>query len=1158
MKVQRYFTKPGSKPLDNVEYEKRHTKILNADGTVVFEMRDAWVPKTWSRLASDIIVSKYFRKAGVPQRDEAGEVVRGDDGEPVLGPEKHTAQVISRMTKCWRRWGERFGMFSSDKDASNFEAELDHMLVNQMSAPNSPQWFNTGLSDAYGISGPAQGHFYFDPDPKDQTKGEVVRATDSYSRPQPHACFIQDVQDNLVNDGGIMDLWVREARLFKYGSGTGTNFSAIRGEGEPLAGGGISSGLMSFLKIGDRAAGAIKSGGTTRRAAKMVCLDLDHPDIERFITWKAEEEHKAKILIDAGYDSDFNGEAYRTVSGQNSNNSVRIPNGFLDALESDGNWDLTWRTDGRVCKTVKARDLMDKIAESAWACADPGIQFDDTINEWHTCPTGGRIKASNPCSEYMFLDDTACNLASLNLKKFYDEQAERFDIEGLRHAIRLWTMVLEISVGMASYPSESIAKKSYEYRTIGLGHANIGSLLMTMGIPYDSDEGRTIAGAFTAVLTGESYATSAEIAGEIGAFPCYPENRDAMLRVIRNHRRAAYDAPTEEYEALTVPPVGLSAAKCPQELIAAARQAWDRALSLGEQHGYRNAQATVIAPTGTIGLLMDCDTTGVEPDFSLVKLKKLAGGGVFKICNNSVGGALKKLGYGEEERDAILAHVLGTSTLKNAPGVSRARLLSKGLHEDEVDAIDQALTSAFSLQMAVTPSVVGEEAIARLGIDADKAESPTFDLLTELGFSASEIAEAEDYACGFGTIEGAPHLKDEHLAVFDCANRCGKTGKRFIRYMGHVEMMAATQSFVSGAISKTINMPHEVTVDDIETAYLKSWKLGLKALALYRDGCKSSQPLNSKVDDEKADDAEPVETADTIDVAAEVDAGEPMPAAAAADVLLAAAAEGRQVQPIRRKLPGRRMGFTQEARIGGTKVYLRTGEYDDGTLGEIFIDLAKEGAAFRSMMNCFAISVSLGLQHGVPLKEFVDCFTFTRFEPQGRVTNHPNIKMSTSVVDYVFRVLAMEYLGNVDLVHVKPGDSETRELVSRQAGPGGDASRRVEATALPEARPSRMPEGSGNGNGNGNGSGGNGHGSTTRTVAKSSVDYAETAIDRTVLTAKRMETEITVTQATKTAADEHHANMMGDAPFCDTCGHITVRNGSCYRCLNCGNSMGCS
>jgi len=1182
MKIKRLFTQPGSRPLTEVDYEKRNTRILNSDGTVVFEMRDAWVPRTWSRLASDIIVSKYFRKAGVPQVDAEGKPAVDEKGKPVLGPEKRADQVIGRMAACWRKWGTHFNLFSSEQDAESFQAELEYMLVHQIAAPNSPQWFNTGLHDAYGINGPAQGHYFFDPE-----AGQVVKAPDSYSRPQPHACFIQAIDDNLVNEGGIMDLWTREARLFKYGSGTGTNFSRIRGEGEPLAGGGVSSGLMSFLKIGDRAAGAIKSGGTTRRAAKMVCLDLDHPDVEKFITWKADEEKKAKILIEAGFDPDFNGEAYQTVSGQNSNNSVRVPNRFLQALEDDGDWPLTWRTTGEVAKTVKARKLMRLIAESAWECADPGVQYDDTINEWHTCPTGGRIEASNPCSEYMFLNDTACNLASLNLKKFYDEATGEFDLDALQHAIRLWTLVLEISVGMASYPSKEIAVKSYEYRTIGLGHANVGSLLMTLGIPYDSAEGRAICAALTAIITGESYATSAEIARTVGPFPRYMQNRDTMLRVMRNHRRAAHNAPESEYEQLTVKPMGLDPDQCPPALLRAARKAWDRAVELGEKYGYRNAQATVIAPTGTIGLLMDCDTTGVEPDFSLVKLKKLAGGGVFKIVNQSVGAALNRLGYGAEEVQGILTFLVGTGTLRNAPGVNRAQLLAKGLIEKDVNEIDLALSSAFDLRQAINPTVLGEEAMARLGLTPAEYEAPGFDLVAALGFSEEDVAHAEDYACGHGTVEGAPHLKEEHLPVFDCANRCGKDGTRFIRYQGHIKMMGAAQPFISGAISKTINMPNEVQPEDIEQAYLEGWRLGLKALALYRDGCKSSQPLNVKNragnQEGKAGKANPAP------------GGNPGSGNPDANSSLMPPAVGTALRPIRRRLPKRRLGFTQEARVGGTKVYLRTGEYEDGTIGEIFIDLAKEGAALRSMMNCFAISVSLGLQHGVPLKEFVDCFTFTRFEPQGRVTGHPNIKMATSVVDYLFRVLDLEYHGNTDLVHVKPGALEKKEIrqiaaarAPSEGSPAGSSGApsvpSTPAREAPKELPARggdnpgagpvtnanaastaaantpaantpaantavtaSPNGGGKSGGNGNGNGqspsqGHGNGSSPRLLEVSPPPAAGTAPG----------------PAVSSAVDEHLGKMMGDAPFCDVCGHITVRNGSCYRCLNCGNSMGCS
>ncbi len=991
LRVQRHFTQQGQDPFDTIAWASRTSRITNPDGSVVFEMKDAEIPASWSQVATDIMVSKYFRKAGVPQYDEAGEPLLDESGKPVLGAERSAKQVINRLAGTWRFWGEQNGYFASSNDASIFEDELKYMLVHQMAAPNSPQWFNTGLHWAYGISGPAQGHAYLDP-----ATGEVVRSTDAYSRPTPHACFIQSVNDDLINEGGIFDLVTREARVFKYGSGSGTNFSMIRAEGEPLSGGGTSSGLMSFLKIFDRAAGAIKSGGTTRRAAKMVVIDVDHPDIEKFVMWKAEEEQKVAALIAAGYSSDFNGEAYATVSGQNSNNSVRITDDFIKAVQNDEEWELRWRTDGRVIRTVRARDLWDKIADAAWQCADPGIQYDTTINDWHTSPASGRINASNPCSEYMFLDNTACNLASLNLMTFYDGETQTFDLEAYKHAIRLWTFVLEISVLMAQFPSDEIARLSYEFRTLGLGYANLGSLLMRMGLPYDSDTARAVAGAVTAILTGESYAASAEMAAELGPFPSYPLNRDAMLRVIRNHRRAAYNAQEGEYETLSVTPVPIDPEFCPQDMLQSARSAWDRALELGEQHGYRNAQATLLAPTGTIGLLMDCDTTGVEPDFALVKFKKLSGGGYFKIANQAIAPALKALGYEQAQIDDILRYVLGTLSLAGAPHVNRESLKERGLTDADVDRIEKVLPTVFELSFAFNAWTLGEEAMERLGITKEQWQKPDFRLLRTIGFSQQQIDEANDVVCGMQTIEGAPHLKAEHLPVFDCANRGGKHGQRFIHHSGHIRMMAAVQPFLSGASSKTINMPNEVTVDDIKEAYMTSWRLGLKAMALYRDGSKLSQPLSSKSKEEKeeAKAEAPVAPVETRVVVVE--------------------------KPIRRPMPAKRHGFTQEGRLAGHKIYLRTGEYADGTLGEIFIDMHKEGAAFRSLMNCFAIAISKGLQYGVPLEEFVDTFTFQRFEPQGMVEGHPNIKMSTSIIDYVFRVLGYEYLGRTDFVQVKP------------------------------------------------------------------------------------------------------------------------------------------
>ena len=1562
LKINRYFTDAGTDPLDTAEWGTRTSRIANPDGSVVFEMKDAEVPASWSQVAADIMVSKYFRKAGVPQHDANGDLVVDDDGAPVLGPERSARQVISRLSSTWRMWGERYGYFATDADAQAFEDELSYMLVHQIAAPNSPQWFNTGLNHAYGITGPSQGFWFVD----DET-GELRESKDSYTRPAPSACFIQSVRDDLVNEGGIMDLWTREARLFKFGAGTGTNFSSLRAENEPLSGGGKSSGVMSFLKIGDRAAGAIKSGGTTRRAAKMVILDIDHPDIELFINWKKVEEEKVRALIAAGYPSDFNGEAYQTVAGQNSNNSVRVSEAFLQAVEEDGDWELTARTDGRVMKTVKARDLWRQIAEAAWACADPGVQFDTTINEWHTSPAGGEIRASNPCGEYQFLDDTACNLASLNLVKFYDDDTGAFDIDGYKHAVKLWTVVLEISVTMAHFPSKEIAQGSFDYRTLGLGYANLGSLLMRQGIPYDSDEGRAIAGALTAILTGDAYTASAEMAAVRGPFPRFGDNRESMLRVMRNHRRAAYNADHAEYEGVTRSVMGIDPDLCPEDLLAAARESWDHAVAMGEEHGYRNAQTTVLAPTGclvggslvpterglvrlrslgdangaewqdldvdvltddgvrratkfyvngvepvvivetnrgyriqgtpthrikmvdeqgawvwkrfadvaegdlvplamdqmigepqtvalppkpetywtgdfttvvpremspelaefvgyfmgdgslhakgvrmcvaaedfdvvdhlahlgkhlfgleahvsdqtgytevafhsvplvlwweacgfakheptenhsgkgyrphvpdavlhsndaevyaaflrglyeadgtvttyyphwsttdfdfsyevqtlllalgfpttrkiditgwgqselavlrllnksynapwlamigfigdrknaavrtswtrqasradyipvpremidrlapendalrrrmllalarnglvsrrsaralyertgdqhlgrllgffydrvgsadlgeeqltydlsvpdnvtyvangfvshnTIGLLMDCDTTGVEPDFALVKFKKLAGGGYFKIANQSIDPALRRLGYEDAQRREIVDYVVGTMTLDGAPHVNRDSLLDKGFTEDEVDAIEGTLPGVFDLRHAFNVFVVGEAALQRLGFDEDEYTSFDFDLLRALGFTPTQIEEANRTICGTQTIEGAPHLADEHLPVFDCANKNGKHGVRFIHHIGHIRAMAAAQPFISGAISKTINMPNEVTIGDIEGSYALSADLGLKAMALYRDGSKASQPLSSTTGEGDTHDDEDEAIVAAIDNEAQVVTGTFAPGVSPTEAY-------HGVNRPRFLLPSRRDGWTQEAKVGGHKIFLRTGEYDDGTLGELFIDLAKEGATLRGILGCFAIAVSKGLQYGVPLEEYVESFTFQTFEPRGMVEGHPNIKMANSIIDYVFRALGMEYLGRTDLVQVPPKDvGELPEPPSGLAVDAGiqlDLGDEMPATApishpaVAKPKPAPAPNGKGQANGKGNG-------------------HAHAASGPIAITAKGTATS-TQTASVQTALGD----MMGDAPLCDTCGHITVRNGSCYRCLNCGNSMGCS
>ncbi|MFP4555109.1 MAG: adenosylcobalamin-dependent ribonucleoside-diphosphate reductase, partial [Actinomycetota bacterium] len=983
--------------------------------------------------------------------------------------------------------------------------------------PNSPQWFNTGLNWAYGITGPAQGFWYVD----DET-GELVESPDSYSRPAPHACFINGVQDDLVNPGGIMDLWLREARIFKFGSGAGSNFSAIRAEGELLSGGGKSSGVMSFLKIGDRAAGAIKSGGTTRRAAKMVILDVDHPDIEAFVDWKKAEEEKAKVLIQhGGYPADFNGEAYATVSGQNSNNSVRVSHDFIKAVENDDDWDLINRTDGSVRKTVKARDLWNQIAEAAWACADPGLQFDTTINEWHTSPAGGRINASNPCSEYMFLDDTACNLASINLVRLYDDETGEFDIEGYEHAIRLWTIVLEISVAMAHFPSKEIAQGSYDYRTLGLGYANLGSLLMRQGIAYDSDEGRAIAGAMTSVLTGYSYATSAEISEVTGPFPKFSENRDAMLRVIRNHRVAAYDG--NDYDTISTNVMGINAEACPEDLLDAARTSWDLALERGEAHGYRNAQATVLAPTGTIGLLMDCDTTGVEPDFALVKFKKLAGGGYFKIINQSVAPALTRLGYEPEQISDIITYIVGTSSIEGAPHINTDTLLEKGFTDEDILKLQATLPAVFELKHAFNVFTFGEETLQRLGFTVDEYTRWDFDLLRALGFSRQEITEANDHICGRQTIEGAPHMKDEHLSVFDTANRNGKYGQRFIHHNGHIKMMAAAQPFISGAISKTINMPNEVTVEEIEDAYHLSSELGLKAMALYRDGSKAAQPLNSTADEGEENEEEDEAITNAVEKEKTIHWGN-LPAG-----ISPTEAYAQGMKPPRFLLPARRSGFNQEARVGGHKVYLRTGEYEDGTLGEVFIDLAKEGATLKGILSCFAIAVSKGLQYGVPLEEYVDTFTFQTFEPRGMVEGHDNIKMANSIVDYVFRALGVEYLKRDELAQVPP-DREG-DLPEPPQGLAVEAGVQLE---LDDAAADSDVE-----------------------AVKSAVEFLD-GPDENVRAPEREKAAVAASNGKSNVADVALSENMGDAPACSNCGHMTVRNGSCYVCLTCGDTTGCS
>ncbi len=1273
MRIERLFTEEGKSPYDSIALRDATSEIRNPDGSIVFRLEKFAVPEHWSQVAADILAQKYFRKAGVPARLKRFEensvpswLWRSVADETALaelpeaeryGSETDARQLFDRLAGTWTYWGWKGGYFSSEEDARAFHDEHRYMLAMQMVAPNSPQWFNTGLHWAYGIDGPSQGHHYVD-----HVTGQLVRSKTAYEHPQPHACFIQSVSDDLVNENGIMDLWVREARLFKYGSGTGSNFSRLRGENEPLSGGGKSSGLMSFLKIGDRAAGAIKSGGTTRRAAKMVVVDIDHPDIEAYINWKVREEQKVAALVTGSkisaerlnaimracinceadgddcfdpkknpalkreiraarklnvpdnyvqrviqfarqgysaiafetYDTDWDSEAYLTVSGQNSNNSVRVNDAYLKAVEEDGDWDLIGRISGKPVETVKARDLWEQVGHAAWACADPGIQFHTTINDWHTCRASGPIRASNPCSEYMFLDNTACNLASLNLMTFRDGE-KRFDVEKFEHAVRLWTVVLEISVMMAQFPSKQIAELSYIYRTLGLGFANIGGLLMASGLSYDSDEGRALCGAMSAIMTGVSYATSAEMARELGAFPGYTENRADMLRVIRNHRRAAHGH-ARGYEELSTDPVPLDHASCPDKrLIEHAMLAWDKALELGRNHGFRNAQASVVAPTGTIGLVMDCDTTGIEPDFALVKFKKLAGGGYFKIINRTVPEALENLGYGENAISAIIDYAVGQGTLRHAPGIDHAELREKGFADDKIAAVEAALATAFDIKFVFNKWTLGEDFCTEtLGLDAARLEAPDFNLLAEIGFSKQNIEQANEYCCGAMTLEGAPGLQQEHLSVFDCASPCGRKGKRLLSVESHIRMMAAAQPFISGAISKTINMPNDASVEDCKESYMLSWRLALKANALYRDGSKLSQPLNAQLlaDDEEDQD-------DLIDaVAADKPAAER--AEVAAERIVERVIERAREKVKRERLPDRRKSYTQKAVVGGHKVYLHTGEYDDGRLGEIFIDMHKEGAAFRSLMNNFAIAVSVGLQYGVPLEEFVDAFTFTRFEPAGLVQGNDSIKNATSILDYIFRELAVSYMGRHELAHVDPGDLGATAVGDGEAEGkiGSNAATQLVSLGFTRGRfkdkmvvvQGTTAAGTG-GTGGASGAALKPHSSLALEDADPRARSLGAAAAEEVLSASAAAPEADVIPyaagsgvqdiaeavaalSQRTGADvtaEVHversavdmimeARVKGyEGEACGECGNFTlVRNGTCLKCDTCGGTSGCS
>jgi ribonucleoside-diphosphate reductase alpha chain len=1241
MRIERRYTKAGQGPYADIEFRKAKSEIRNPDGSVVFSADNIDVPTAWSQVATDVLAQKYFRKAGVPARlkrveenDVPSFLWRSVADEEALaklpkeeryGSEKSATDVFHRLAGAWTYWGWKGKYFNAEDDALAFYEELCAMLARQISAPNSPQWFNTGLHWAYGIDGPSQGHHYVD----FQT-GKLTKSKSSYEHPQPHACFIQSVADDLVNEGGIMDLWVREARLFKYGSGTGSNFSKLRGENEKLSGGGKSSGLMSFLKIGDRAAGAIKSGGTTRRAAKMVVVDADHPDIEAYIDWKVKEEEKVASLVTGSkivkrhmkailkacvncvgdnddcynpeknpalkkaikmarrdsvpdsyikrvmqfarqgytdiqfdtYDTDWDSEAYLTVAGQNSNNSVRVTDDFLRAVETNADWNLTRRIDGKTHKTLKAKDLWEKIGYAAWASADPGLQYDTTINDWHTCPASGRINASNPCSEYMFLDDTACNLASLNLLQFRDPKTGTFDIVSYEHAVRLWTVVLEISVLMAQFPSKEIAKLSYEYRTLGLGYANVGGLLMSSGISYDSDEGRAICGALSAIMTGICYATSAEMAKEHGPFPGHGPNKNHMLRVIRNHRRAAHGL-SEGYEALSITPVPLDHATLRTMAINGkvfvdhAKKAWDLALSLGEQHGYRNAQVTVVAPTGTIGLVMDCDTTGIEPDFALVKFKKLAGGGYFKIINRAVPEALRALGYSEAQIAEIEAFAVGHASMRQAPGVNHSSLRSKGFSDDKLETIEKSLAGAFDIKFVFNKWSLGADFLTgTLKVPAEKLDDPTFELLPFLGFTKTEIDMANVHVCGAMTLEGAPHLKVEHYNVFDCANPCGRTGKRYLSVESHIRMMAAAQPFITGAISKTINMPNDATVEDCKDAYVLSWRLALKANALYRDGSKLSQPLNSQlISDEEDEDDDALETLASMPAAART--------SQIAEKIVERIVERVERTRERERLPDRRKGYTQKAVVGGHKVYLRTGEYQDGRIGEIFIDMHKEGAAFRSLMNNFAIAISVGLQYGVPLEEYVDAFTFTRFEPAGFVQGNDAIKNATSILDYVFRELAISYLGRNDLAHVDPSDIGGTvigkgEEQSRPQGGAANATQRFVSRGFVRSKTDKLMLVQGGGYET---VGANAILETAgATALKKDVTFREDVTSVTTSEFEQLEWSAPSPKGQSVADKRAEARMKGYVgESCPECANFTlVRNGTCLKCDTCGSTTGCS
>ena len=1111
MELRRTFTQQGKSPYEGITFVRRTSRIANPDGKTIFEAQ-VIVPDTWDSVAVDILAQKYFRRKGCDftrkgsvYHDPLAEAIRAEGTLPIRGDvdfEMDLRETIHRIVGCWTDWGRGFSYFNDDDEAQAFYDEMSYMMAHQMFAPNSPQWFNTGLHYAYGITGMAQGHYH------ENDYGEIIPSTNAYERPQTQACFIQSLDDDLVGENGIMDLWTREARLFKYGSGSGTNYSKIRGKGERLSGGGVSSGLMSFLAVGDRAAGAIKSGGTSRRAAKILLLDVDHPDIEEFVNWKVAEEHKVamlvagskacsaawKAMVDASkegtdpkqnpglakamreavrsfvpapfvaqclnriqckrtsegiptYDLGWEGEAYSTVSAQNANNSVRASDKFMEAVVDGGMWGLKNRVDGKCARKVPAKDLWNKIVDAAWACGDPGIQFDDTFNKWNTVKASGRLNATNPCSEYAFLDNTACNLGSLNLMSFFKDG--EFDVLTYISACGFATIALEITVAFSQYPTKEMARNSRDFRPLGLGYANAGALLMAMGMPYDSRWGRSVLAAISSITTGAAYRTSAAMAATMGPFPKFQVNRESVLEVLHMHRDGVYSA----------------SRATPTPLWSTSVSIWDDVVSMAQVNGVRNAQVTVVAPTGTISLLMGCDTSGIEPDFSLVKFKKLAGGGYLKIVNRGVEAALSSLDYSKEEIKDILGYALGSLIDDHTPGINFNDLLNEGFTPHTILKWIEALPGAFS------PSFV----------------LPVEDLQKRFG---KERTDKFILAVGgHGNFEGAPHLRDEHLPIFDCASRTGVDGKRFISPRGHLLLMAAVQPFISGSISKTVNLPSDATPEDFSNIYMDAWKMGVKSIALYRDGSKLSQPLSTNMD--MLDGLQGLE--------------EDAPTAVKVETILKVMMDRKddvETKPVltrgtRLKLPGRRGGYTQAMSIGGLKCYLHAGEYEDGTLGEIFLDTHKEGAAFRSIMNCFAIAISIGLQYGVPLEEFCDAFLFTKFEPQGMVQGHPAVKMATSIIDCIFRDLAISYLGKTELAQVKP-----EELI-KESGP-------------------RHP------------------------VSKGQVFEAATVVAEDVEVEQRMDSRLALTMG-----------YTGDA--CPSCGNLTmVRNGTCTRCQTCGTTTGCS